>query len=209
MDLFGTILLQISDCLFVQTFCQFVDYLWLLFGELVFQIVVMNQLFRWQTCVVQLNLFYHNQVMNKFVSTKSRVLISLVSPTNTGKSQLFFTFASKFELTSRSLTNFTFLSSLPATLRRFANKDWKAPVCSRCKLSKSRSVRKQLHKVLANLCKENCKSREFADIATRGRYRGFRTNYNKYILFNQSKHGRDVELLNAHIVGLKSPMTCC
>ena len=54
-------------------------------------------------------------------------------------------------------------------------------------------------------CAEICNSKEFVDIATAGRHRGFSTIYIKHNLFHQSKLGRDVELQNTHIVLFKSP----
>ena len=54
-------------------------------------------------------------------------------------------------------------------------------------------------------CAEICNSKEFVDIATAGRHRGFSTMYIKHNLFHQSKLGRDVELRNTHIVLFKSP----
>ena len=54
-------------------------------------------------------------------------------------------------------------------------------------------------------CAEVCNSKEFVDIATNGRHRGFSTIYIKHNLFHQSKLARDVELQNTHIVLFKSP----
>ena len=54
-------------------------------------------------------------------------------------------------------------------------------------------------------CAGICNSKEFVDIATAGRHRGFSTIYIKHNLFYQSKLGRDVELQNTHIVLFKSP----
>ena len=54
-------------------------------------------------------------------------------------------------------------------------------------------------------CAEICNSKEFVDISTSGRHRGFSTIYIKHNLFHQSKLGRDVELQNTHIVLFKSP----
>ena len=54
-------------------------------------------------------------------------------------------------------------------------------------------------------CAGICNSKEFVDIATAGRHRGFSTIYIKHNLFHQSKLGRDVELQNTHIVFFKSP----
>ena len=41
---------------------------------------------------------------------------------------------------------------------------------------------------------ENCNSKEFVDIDTAGRLRGFSTTYIKHNLLHQSKLGRDFEL---------------
>ena len=54
-------------------------------------------------------------------------------------------------------------------------------------------------------CEEICNSKDFVGIATAGRHRGLSTIYIKHNLFHQSKLGRDVELLNTHIVLFKSP----
>ena len=54
-------------------------------------------------------------------------------------------------------------------------------------------------------CAKICNSKEFVDIATAGRHRGFSTINIKHHLFHQSKLGRDVELQNTHIVLFKSP----
>ena len=54
-------------------------------------------------------------------------------------------------------------------------------------------------------CAEFCKSKEFVDIATAGRHRGFSTIYIKHNLFHRSQLGTDVELQNTHIVRFKSP----
>ena len=53
-------------------------------------------------------------------------------------------------------------------------------------------------------CAKICKSKEFEDIATAGRHRGFSTIFIKHNLFHQSKLGRDVELQNTHFVLFKS-----
>ena len=54
-------------------------------------------------------------------------------------------------------------------------------------------------------CEEISNSKEFVNIATAGRDRGFSTIYIKHNLFHQSKLGRDVELQNTRIVLFKSP----
>ena len=59
--------------------------------------------------------------------------------------------------------------------------------------------------VFDDSCAEICNCKEFLDIATAGRLRGFSTIYIKHNFFHQSKLGRDVELQNTHIVLFKSP----
>ena len=59
--------------------------------------------------------------------------------------------------------------------------------------------------IFDNSCAKICNSKEFVDIATASRHRGFSTIYIKHNLFYQSKIGRDVELQNTHIVLFKSP----
>ena len=59
--------------------------------------------------------------------------------------------------------------------------------------------------VFDDSCAEICNSKEFVDIATAGRHRGFSTIYIKHNLLHQSKLRRDVELQNTHIVLFKSP----
>ena len=54
-------------------------------------------------------------------------------------------------------------------------------------------------------CAEICNSKEFVDIATVGKHRGFSTIYIKHNLFHKSKLGRGVELQSTHIVLFKSP----
>ena len=54
-------------------------------------------------------------------------------------------------------------------------------------------------------CADTCNSKEFVDLATAGRHRGFSTIYIKHKLFHQSKLAKDVELQNTHTVGFKSP----
>ena len=60
VGLFGTNLFQISECLCVRTFCNFVDHNWLLW-RFIFQKRLTNQLFGRQFFVVQQDTFYPRQ----------------------------------------------------------------------------------------------------------------------------------------------------
>ena len=59
--------------------------------------------------------------------------------------------------------------------------------------------------IFDNPCEQICYSKAFVDVATAERHRGLSTIYTKHNLFHQSKHGRDVELQDTHIVLFKSP----
>ena len=52
---------------------------------------------------------------------------------------------------------------------------------------------------------ENCNSKDFVDLASATRHRGFSPIYIKHNLFHRSKFGRDVELQNTYIVVMESP----
>ena len=54
---------------------------------------------------------------------------------------------------NQKITKITFPSTLPATLRSYANIDWKSRVCSRCKLWIYRFVKKHRHEILVYLCR--------------------------------------------------------
>ena len=63
--------------------------------------------------------------------------------------------------------------------------------------------------ILDDSCAEVCNSKEFVNIGTTGRHRGFSTIYNKHNLFHQSKLGRDVELQNTHTMFFSSHLDMC
>ena len=54
-------------------------------------------------------------------------------------------------------------------------------------------------------CEEICNSKAFVEFTIAGRHRVLKKIYSKQNLFHQSKLGRDVELLNTHIVFSKCP----
>ena len=100
-----------------------------------------------------------------------------------------------------------FQSTLPATFRCHAERDWKSRVCSTCKLWIYMFVKRQTYKISVRLwwfMWKDCNSKVFVDIATAGRHRGLSTIHKKHNVFHQSKLGRDGELQNTHIVLLRS-----
>ena len=152
--------------------------------------------------------FTFTKVMNKLISTKNRIFISLVGPSDSGETYLIHeclkvgTFQPKFDricffyqhtqpifdVMDKEIDNLEFVQGVHF---EFINS------------LKSNGTKYLL--IFDDSCAEICNSKEFVDIATAGRQGGFSTIYNKHNLFHQSKLGRDVELQNTHIVLFKSP----
>ena len=152
--------------------------------------------------------FTHTEAMNKLISTKNRVFISLVGPSETGKLQRIYnwlkigTFQPKFaniyffyqhcqplyDVMQKEIENFEFVQGV-----NFEFID-----------SLKNNGTKYLL-IFDDSCEEFCNSKAFVDSTTAGRHRGLSTNYIKHNLFHQSKLGRDVELQNNHTVLFKSP----
>ena len=146
--------------------------------------------------------------MNKLFSTKNGVFISLVGPSETGKSQLIYnwlkigTFQPNFDkiyifcqhsqplcdVMQRGIENLEFVHGV-----NFEFID-----------SLKNNGTKYLL-IFDNSCEKICNSKAFVDIATAGRLRGQSTIYIEHNFFHQSKLGRDAELQNTHIVLFKSP----
>ena len=146
--------------------------------------------------------------MNKLISTKNRVFISLVGPSETVKSQLIYnwlkivTFQPKcdkiyffyqhsqplYDVMQKGIENLKFV--------RGVNFEFIESV-------KNNGTKYLL--IFDDSCEEICNSKAFVDIATAGRHPGLSTIYIKHNLFHQSKLGRDVELQNTHIVLFMSP----
>ena len=146
--------------------------------------------------------------MNKLISTKNRVFISLVGPSETGKSQLIYnwlkigTFQPKFDK-----IYFFYQHSQPlydVMQKEVENLEYVQGVNFEFIDSLKNNGTKYLL-IFDDSCEENCNSKAFVDIATAGRHRGLSTIYIKHKLFHQSKLGRDVELQNTHIFLFKSP----
>ena len=146
--------------------------------------------------------------MNKLISTKNRVFISLVGPSETGKSQLIYnwlkigTFQPKFDKIYFSYINSQTLYDVMQ--KENENLEFEQEVNFEFIDSLKNNGTKYLLK-FDDSCEEICNSNAFADIATAGRHRGLSTIYIKHNLFHQSKIGRDFELQNTHIVLFKSP----
>ena len=146
--------------------------------------------------------------MNKLISTKNRIFISLVGPSDSTKTYLIhvwlkvWTFQPKFEKIS-------FFHQHPQPLydvmqREIDNLEFVQGV----HFELINSLKNNCTRYLLNLddsCAKIWNPKEFVDIATARRHRGFNTIYINHNLFHQNILGRDVELQNTHIVLLKSP----
>ena len=145
--------------------------------------------------------------MNKLISTKNRVFISLIVPSETEKSQLLCnwlkneTFHSKFE-------KICFFYQQPQPLYAVMQKDIENFEFVRgVNFESFDSLKNNGTKCLLffdNSCEKICNSKAFVDVATAGRRRGLSTINIKHNFFHQSKLGRDVDLQNTHIVLFKS-----
>ena len=146
--------------------------------------------------------------MNKVISSKIRVSVSLVGPSETGNLQLLYnwlkirTFQPKFDkiyfFYQRSQPLYDVMQNEIENLEFLRGVNFEF----------IDSLKNNGIKYLLNFddsCEEICNSKAFVDIATAGRQRGLSTIYNKHNLFHQSKLRRDVELQNTHIVLFKSP----
>ena len=146
--------------------------------------------------------------MNKLISTKNRVFISLVVPSETGKTQLIYnwlnigTFQPKFDK-----IYIFYQHSQPlydAMQKETENLEFVQGVSFEFIDSlKNNGTKYSL--LFDDSCEEVCISKAFVDIATAGRHRGLGKIYIGHNLFHQSKLGRDVELQNTLIVLFKSP----
>ena len=147
--------------------------------------------------------------MNKLISTKNRVFLSLLGPSETGKSQFIYswlkngTFQPKFnkiyffyqhsqtiyDVMQEKVENFEFI--------RGVNFDFIDSL-------KNNGAKHSLF--LDDSCGEICYSKALVDFATAGRHRGLSTIYIKHNLFHQSKLGRDVELQNSTLIFSSLPV---
>ena len=144
----------------------------------------------------------------KSISTKNRKYISLVGPSDSGKTYLIHawlkvaTFQPKFDK-----TYFFYQDPQPlydVMQGEIDNLDFVQGVHFEFINSLKINGTKYLL-IFDASCAENCNSKELVDIAPASTHREFITIYIKHNLFHQSKLGRDVELQNTHFVLSKSP----
>ena len=146
--------------------------------------------------------------MNKLISTKSRVFISLVGPSETGKPQLIYNWLKNGKFQPKFDKIFFFYQHSQPLYDVMQKEIDNLEFVQGVSFEFIDSLKNNGTKYLLNVddpCEEICNSKAFVDIANAGRHRGLSTIYIKHNLFHQSKLGRDVELQNTHIVLFKSP----
>ena len=146
--------------------------------------------------------------MNKLISTKNSILISLVGPSETGKSQLIYNWLKNGTFQPK-IDKIYFFYQHSQTLydvmqKEIENLEFAQGVNFEFIDSLKNKGTKYLL-IFDDSCGEICNSKAFVDIATADRQRGLSTIHIKHNLFHQSKLGRDVELQNTHNVLFKSP----
>ena len=141
--------------------------------------------------------------MKKLIFTKNHVFISLVGPIETGKSQFIYNWLNIGTFTQPTLSQhsqplYDVMQEEVEYLEfvRGANVEFSDSL-------KNNGTKYLL--IFDDSCETICNSKAFVYIATAGRHRGLSTIYIKHNLSHQSKHERDVELQNTHIVLFKAP----
>ena len=152
--------------------------------------------------------FTLTKIMNNLISTKNRVFISLVGPSETGKSQLIYTWSKNGTFQPKfDKIYFFHQHSQPLNdvmQKEIENLEFVQGVNFEFNNSLKNNGIKYLL-IFDDSCEDIRNSKAFDDIATAGRHRGLSPIYIKHNLFHHSKLGRDVELQNTHIVLFKSP----
>lgn len=146
--------------------------------------------------------------MNKLISTRERVFMSLVGPSGSGKTQLIYDM----------LKNGTFQPNFDKIIYFYQHYQSIYSLITDCvpNVEFIQCVDFELIGGLPNdgshyllifddSCEEISRSKEFEKIATSGRHRKLSVIYIKHNLFHKSPLGRDIELQNTHIVLFKSP----
>ena len=127
-------------------------------------------------------------IMNKLISTKNRVFISLVGPSETGKSQLIYnwlrtgTFQPKFD-------KIYFFINIPNLFTISCKRKLKISSLRGVEFEYTDSLKDHSTKYLLtsdDSCAEICNSNPFLVLAIAGRQRGLSTIYNKHNFFTRA-----------------------
>ena len=152
--------------------------------------------------------FALTKIKNKLFSTKNRVFIPLVGPSESGKSQLIQNWL-KIGTIEQKFDKIYFLYQHSQPLYDVMQTENEIQQFVRgVDFDFSYSLKNNGTKYLLNFddsCEASCNSKAFVDIATSGRHWCLSKIYTKHNFSHQGKLGRDVELQNTHIVLFKYP----
>ena len=146
--------------------------------------------------------------MNKIISTKDRVFMSLVGPSGPGKTQLIYQWLTIGTFQPQFDKIFYFYQHYQPIYDSMKKSVEHIQFVEGVDFEFINSLKNDGTKYLLifdDSFDEICSSKAFVKVATAGRHRGLSTIYIKHNLFHQSNLGRDVELQNTHIVLFKSP----
>ena len=178
LGLLETNLFQIADCVSVPTFCRFDDHLRLLLENSPFKNLWRINCLGWNFVQRGRIHFTLAKVMNKLISTKNRVFISLVGPSESGKSQLIYnwlkigTFQPKFD--KRYFFHQHSQPPYDVMQKEIEGLEFVRGVNFEFIDSSKNNGTKYLL-IFDDSCEEICNSKAFVDIATAGRHRGLST----------------------------------
>ena len=205
MGFLRTNLFQIFNCVFVPSFCYFVDF-FIVFGEFIFQNSDESRVCV-KLCKWQLDTTYYHQDYEKINFYKNGVFMSLVGPSETRKSQFKHNWLKLGTFEPKIDKNYFFqqyYQQLHDVMQKeVENLELVQGVDFEFRDSFKSNGTKYLL-IFDDSCEVFFNSKAFVDITTAGSHRGLRTIYNKHNLFHQSKLGRDVELQNTYNVLFQS-----
>ena len=146
--------------------------------------------------------------MNKIISSKERIFVSLVGPSGSEKSHLIHEWLT-IGLFQPDFDTIYYFYQHYQPLFGLVSKDvktieFKEVVVFEFIQNLPNNGTKYLL-IFEDSCEEISSSKAFVKIATAGRHKGLRTIYIKQNLFHQSRLGGDIELQNTHIILFKSP----
>ena len=150
--------------------------------------------------------------MNKWISTKNRIFITLVGPSETRKSELIFNLLKKGTFQPKIVKIYFFYQHHQPLYGVMQKEIEKLVLVHSVMFEFIDSLKDNSTKFSLfsdESYEEMCISKLINDIATAGRHRWLSSYYLKHKLFHHSKRGRDVEHQNTLIVVFESPVIWC
>ena len=157
--------------------------------------------------------FTFTNTKKKLFSTEYRVVLSLIGPSLTGKSQLIINWlkTTTFQPRSKFWQILRLSINIPSHFNILCKKkeDCKSRICSKFKFEIIHSLGNNGKKYsFDNLGDKIFNWKAFIDSASTRRYRRFNTIYIKEKFFNPSKLGRDLELKSTPTVFFRTHPWC-